>query len=77
MHRQDFEPILLFSAMNNIQSAKWRTSCPRMHFSVSKAPNILNGYNLGGWMKLAQISDSKTHVKSKIVKSKIRFPEQK
>ena len=32
-------------------------------FSVFRAIKILSGYNLSGWMKRAQNSDSKPHVK--------------
>ena len=32
-------------------------------FSVFRAVKILNGYNLNGWMKRPQNSDSKTQVK--------------
>ena len=34
-----------------------------MRFCIFRAVKILNRYNLSGWMKRAQNSDSKTHVK--------------
>ena len=39
-------------------------SCPRMCFQRFWAVKILNGYDLSGYMKRAQNSDSKTQVKS-------------
>ena len=58
MHRQDFDPILI-SVMKNIQSANGKLVVCACVFCVSRALNILNGYDLGGWMKQAKTSDSK------------------
>ena len=47
-----------------------------MRFCIFRAVKILNRYNLSGWMKQAQNSDSKTHVNKQNLTSRTEIRRQ-
>ena len=47
-----------------------------MRFCIVRAIQIQNGYNLSGWMKRAQNSDSKTHVKKQNLNSRTEIRQK-